>query len=194
MNETFAASSTTGSQSSAWLLFSLLTVVCWGFYGAFLHSGQVGMGDPVNGRYKAFLCVGLAYFLTAVLAPLAVLLLNGASWKFTLGGVGWSLVAGIVGAAGAFGVLLAFGAKGTPAVVMSIIFAGAPVVNAVYSLAIHPPAGGWKNLPWPFVLGIVLAATGGCLVSLYKPAPGASPAKPTAHQVAVAPGALPVAK
>ncbi len=193
MNETLA-SSTTSTQNSAWLLFSLLTVVCWGLYGAFLHSGQVGMGDPVNGRYKAFFCVGLAYFLTAVLAPLAVLLLNGASWKFNPGGVGWSLVAGIVGAAGAFGVLLAFGAKGTPAVVMSIIFAGAPVVNAVYSLAIHPPAGGWKNLPWPFVLGILLAATGGCLVSLYKPALGTSPAKPAATQAAVAPGALPVAK
>ena len=193
MNETLA-SSTTSTQNSAWLLFSLLTVVCWGLYGAFLHSGQFGMGDPVNGRYKAFFCVGLAYFLTAVLAPLAVLLLNGASWKFNPGGVGWSLVAGIVGAAGAFGVLLAFGAKGTPAVVMSIIFAGAPVVNAVYSLAIHPPAGGWKNLPWPFVLGILLAATGGCLVSLYKPALGTSPAKPAATQAAVAPGALPVAK
>ena len=34
-----------------------------------------------------------------------------------------------MGAIGAFGVLLAFGAKGTPAVVMSIVFAGAPVVS-----------------------------------------------------------------
>jgi hypothetical protein len=31
---------------------------------------------------------------------------------------------------------------------------------------------------WPFVLGIVLAAVGGCLVSLYKPAPGVPSAKP----------------
>ena len=167
---------TSGSHGSAWLLFSLMTVVCWGLYGVFLHTGQVGMNDPVNGRYKAFLFVGVAYFLTAVLAPLAVLALNGASWTFTGRGVGWSLVAGIVGAAGAFGVLLAFGAKGTPAVVMSIIFAGAPVVNALYALTLHPPAGGWQKLPWQFVLGILLAAVGGCLVSLYKPAPG--PAAP----------------
>ena len=87
-------------------------------------------------------------------------------------------MAGIVGAVGAFGVLLAFGAKGTPAVVMSIVFAGAPVLNAVYSLVMHPPAGGWQKLPWPFVLGIALAAIGGCLVSLYKPAPGAPAPKP----------------
>jgi len=164
---------TSPGSHSAWLFFSLLTVLCWGLYGAFLHSGQMGMNDPINGRYKAFLCVGIAYFLTAVLAPLGVLVLKGASWSVTAGGVGWSLVAGIVGAAGAFGVLLAFGAKGTPAVVMSIVFAGAPVLNALYSLVLHPPAGGWKGLPGQFVLGLVLAALGGCLVTLYKPAPAA---------------------
>jgi drug/metabolite transporter (DMT)-like permease len=166
---------TSSSASHAWLFFALITVGCWGLYGAFLHTGQMGMNDPVNGRYKAFLWVGLAYFLTAVLAPLAILVLKGASWSFTARGVGWSLFAGIVGAAGAFSVLLAFGAKGTPAVVMSIVFAGAPVINAIYSLLLHPPAGGWQKLPWPFVLGILLAAIGGCLVTLYKPAPAPAP-------------------
>jgi hypothetical protein len=165
-----------------WLAFAALTVGCWGLYGVFLHSGQAAMSDPVNGRYKAFLWVGLAYFLTAVLAPLALLLARGASWDYPLKGIGWSLVAGILGAAGALGVLLAFGAKGTPAVVMSIVFAGAPVVNAIYSLAQHPPESGWSKLPLPFVLGIVLAAAGGCLVTLYKPTPArAGPAIGSAH-------------
>jgi len=168
---------TSQSHGSTWLIFSLLTVACWGLYGAFLHTGQVGMQDPIHGRYKAFLIVGLAYFLTAVLAPLAILLVKGASWKFTVGGVGWSLLAGIVGAAGAFCVLLAFGAKGTPAVVMSIVFAGAPVINALYALILHPPAGGWSKLPLPFILGILLAAVGGCLVTLYKPTPAPAAAK-----------------
>jgi hypothetical protein len=162
------------SQSQGWLFFSLVTVGCWGLYGAFLHSGQMGMQDPAHGRYKAFLCVGIAYFLTAVLAPLAILVMKGASWSFAPSGVAWSLFAGIVGAAGAFSVLLAFGAKGSPAVVMSIVFAGAPVLNALYSLILHPPAGGWLKLPPQFVLGILLAAVGGCLVSLYKPAPSAA--------------------
>jgi hypothetical protein len=188
------ASNASNSQGSAWLLFSLLTVGCWGLYGAFLHSGQMGMHDPVNGRYKAFLCVGVAYFLTAVLAPLAVLWLKGATWSFSAGGVVWSLVAGIVGAVGAFGVLLAFGARGTPAAVMSIVFAGAPVLNALYSLVTHPPTGGWQKLPWPFVLGIVLAAVGGCLVSLYKPAPGVPPARPAVTKAAGPLGGLAVGK
>lgn len=174
-----------------WLAFSLLTVGCWGLYGVFLHSGQSGMNDNVNGRYKAFLIVGLAYFLTAVLAPLLMLVAKGASWSFPLKGVGWSLLAGIVGAAGAFGVLLAFGAKGTPAVVMAIVFAGAPVVNAVYALVQHPPAGGWSRLPLPFVLGIALAAVGGCLVTLYKPTPAPGGPRLAASRAAANSAALP---
>src|SRR3954471_9712929 len=123
MNQTIVPASTS-SHGSAWLLFSLLTVGCWGLYGAFLHTGQMGMNDPVNGRYKAFLFVGIAYFLTAVLAPLVILMMSGTDWKMPATGMVWSLVAGIVGAIGAFCVLLAFGAKGSPAVVMSIVFAG----------------------------------------------------------------------
>lgn len=155
----------------SWLVFALMTVVSWGLYGAFLHTGQMGMADPVNGRYKAFLFVGLAYFLTAVLAPLLVLKLQGAVWTFPVKGALWSLLAGTVGAAGAFCVLLAFGAKGTPPVVMSIVFGGAPIVNALYSLVLHPPQGGWSAIRWPFYVGLLLAALGGCLVTLYKPAP-----------------------
>jgi drug/metabolite transporter (DMT)-like permease len=155
----------------SWLVFALMTVVCWGLYGVFLHTGQMGMADPLAGRYKAFLFVGLAYFLTAVLAPLLALKLQGASWTFPARGALWSLLAGIVGASGAFCVLLAFGAKGSPAVVMSIVFGGAPVVNALYAMALHPPAGGWGQIRWQFYAGLLLAALGGCLVTLYKPAP-----------------------
>jgi hypothetical protein len=61
---------------------------------------------------------------------------------------------------------------------MSIVFAGAPVLNAIYSLVLHPPVGGWQKLPIQFVLGIALAAVGGCLVTLYKPA--SAPARPAA--------------
>jgi hypothetical protein len=129
------------------------------------------MKDPENGRYKAFLFVGVAYFLTAVVAPLVLLWLRGASWEFTPRGMSWSLLAGIAGAAGAFFVLLAFGAGGLPSVVMSIIFAGAPIINAVVVLSLHPPAGGLSALRWQFIVGILLAAVGGCLVTLYKPPP-----------------------
>ena len=127
------------------------------------------MGDPSNGRYKAFLFVGGAYVLIAVLAPIVMLITNGASWNFPVKGMLWSTLAGIVGAVGAFCVLLAFGAKGVPSVVMSIIFAGAPIVNAIAAMVMHPPVGGLSSLRWQFVLGILLAALGGCLVTLFRP-------------------------
>jgi hypothetical protein len=154
-------------------------------------------GDPANGRYKAFLFVGIAYFLTAVLAPLAILLAKGAAFtRYTSGGMWWSLLGGIVGAIGAFSVLLAFGAKGRPPEVMAIVFAGAPVINAVVSIAMHPPSGGLSAIKPQFLLGAVLALCGGALVTLYKPAP-APPPKPAAAQAAPAvpaPGNPPATK
>ena len=158
-----------GQIGLVWLAFALITTLSWGLYGTFLHTGQISMADPVNGRYKAFLLVGVAYFLTAVLAPLVVLYLNGASWNFPIKGSIWSCLAGIVGAVGAFFILMAFGAKGSPTVVMSIVFAGAPIINAIVTTLNHPPPGGFSSMRWPFVLGILFAAVGGCLVTLYRP-------------------------
>lgn len=169
-----------------WLYYAFLTVATWGLYGVFLHSGQMAMKDPEFGRYKAFLLVGVAYFIVAVLAPLILLKVQGANWSFP-GKASWiSLFAGTLGAIGAFGILLAFGAKGTPAVVMSIVFAGAPIVNAIAGMIMHPPKDGIAAVPWQFYLGIVMAAAGGTLVSYYKPAPA-----PKAAAVRVAPVAPP---
>jgi len=172
-----------GSSSSGmlWLVFALGTVACWGLYGIFLHAGQVAMSDPVNGRYKAFFVVGIAYLLSAVVGSAVVMWMNGADWMMPSKGIWLSLVAGLVGAFGAFFVLLAFGAKGTPAVVMSIIFAGAPIVNAIVAMIMHPPAAG--TVRWQFYAGIVFAALGGLLVSYYKPQP--APKKPPIEQVSV---------
>ncbi len=163
-----------------WLVFALGTVLTWGLYGIFLHMGQVGMADPVNGRYKAFFFVGIAYFLTAVLAPAALLLMKGSDWSFPAKGLWLSLFAGILGAIGAFFVLLALGAavsakvQNAPGVVMSIVFAGAPIVNALVSITMSHD---WGKVRWQFILGLVMAATGGYLVTKFKPV-HAAPAKP----------------
>ena len=181
--------SETQQNSMTWLAFALMTVVSWGVYGIFLHKGQIQMADPLNGRYKAFLFVGLAYFLTSVLAPIVVLMMNDASWAMPTGGMVWSLIAGIVGAIGAFCVLLAFGAKGTPAVVMTIVFAGAPIVNAVVDISLNR---NWGNVKWPLFLGIVLAATGGGMAAYFKPPPPRPHAPPPASSnAAAAPGNVP---
>jgi len=157
-----------------YLHFALLTVVCWGTYGVCMHIGSSNMEDKENGRIMAFLWVGLAYFLTAVIAPLIILKLKGgnlAFWAYPTKGWQWSLIAGTLGAIGALGVLLAFGKMPSPAyvaVIMSIIFAGAPMVNALVTTA---KEGNWAYIRLPFVLGIALAALGGYMITKYAPKP-----------------------
>ena len=175
------------SAGNTWLIYTMLTVLSWGVYGILLHKGQTLMrsgpgDDPTILRYKAFLFVGIAYFLTAVLAPLFMLMSKGAAFTgYTSGGMWWSLIAGIAGAIGAFGVLLAFGAAGKPPEVMAIVFAGAPLINALVGSALHPPKDGWGSVNPLFFAGIVLAVAGGYMVARYNPANMAPPKKPTAE-------------
>jgi hypothetical protein len=131
-----------------------------------MHTGSTNMENKEHGRIMAFLWVGLAYFLTAVIAPLILLKLKGGPiefWAYPAQGLKWSLIAGILGAIGALGVLLAFGASPKPPIyvpiVMSIIFAGAPM------------EGNWAFVKPPFILGICLAALGGYLVTQNPPKP-----------------------
>jgi len=85
--------------------------------------------------------------------------------------------AGIAGAIGAFGVLLAFGSRGTPVVVMSLVFAGAPLINALLGSLLHPPRDGWGQVNPLFFAGILLAVAGGYMVARYNPANLAPPKK-----------------
>ena len=52
-------------------------------------------------------------------------------------------------------------------VIMSIIFAGAPMVNALVSTT---KEGNWGYVRWPFVLGIALAV-GGYMITKHAPKP-----------------------
>ena len=47
----------------AWVSLALSAAFSWGLYGASLHRGQTELGNPM----RAMLCVGVAYFLIAVL-------------------------------------------------------------------------------------------------------------------------------
>ena len=166
---------TTTASGIPWFAWALLTVICWGTYGVCMHTGSMNMESKAHGRMMAFLYVGLAYFLTAVIAPLIILKLKGGPvdfWNYPDAGWKWSLGAGILGAIGALGVLLAFGASPNPPVyvpiVMSIIFAGAPIVNAVVNTTKQDL---WSYVQPQFILGIGLAAIGGYLVTKNPPKP-----------------------
>jgi hypothetical protein len=177
-----------------WITYALLTVASWGVYGVLLHKGRSNMPmgpEAAHAGLKAFLFVCIAYALIG-LAAMALLKLRGSNWSFNSGGITWSLIAGGAGAVGAFTLVLALGAaaqiyKGAAAAaVMPIVFAGAPIVNTVVAMSAHPPEGGLKSLPIPFVLGCVLAATGAFMVAKYAPSNVGTPPQAPATQSAPA--------
>jgi hypothetical protein len=145
-----------------WIVFVVGAVIYWGLYGPMIHKGQVALANPL----RAFLLVGLAYFLVGVLAPLASLASQGELKGFTSAGVATSLFAGVLGAAGALCVIYAFRAGGSPLWVMPLVFGGAPLVNVLYTMWEHPP----KTAPSPMLyVGFLLAASGAYMVLHYKP-------------------------
>jgi uncharacterized membrane protein YeaQ/YmgE (transglycosylase-associated protein family) len=185
--------------NSTALLYVLGVIVCWGLYSVFLHMGSMGMkgaataADPMANRMKAFLLVGIAYFLIAIVGPLLVLKsrATGAEGYWHLPFQGWTLsfVAGLLGAVGAFFLLMALSSGRSPgeskqliALVPTLVFAGAPLVNAVVSVTKEHL---WAKTPWQFFAGLILAAVGAGLVMFFKPSAGPPPAKPTPTSAAV---------
>jgi uncharacterized membrane protein len=146
----------------SWITLAFSAALSWGLYGASLHRGQVELGNPM----RAMLCVGVAYFLMAVLVPVAALTSQGEWRNFTLTGTATATIAGALGALGAVCITYAFRAGGTPMIVMPLVFGGAPLVNVLASMVIHPP----KTAPNPLLyVGFLLAAIGAGMVLRFRP-------------------------
>ena len=146
-----------------WIIFAFGAALAWGLYGPALHQGQAALRSPM----RALLCVGIAYFLIGVLVPVISLSAQGELHGFTMKGSLLATLGGALGAIGAVCIILAFNAGGLPTYVMPLVFAGAPVVNVLFTMWLHPP----KTSPNPMLyLGFVLAATGAGLVLYFKPA------------------------
>jgi len=145
-----------------WMIFVLGAVLSWGTYGVALHKGQVQLGNPL----KALLCVGVAYFLIAVLVPVVALSAQGGLSGFNSAGTGWATLGGALGAIGAICIIFAFKYGGLPTYVMPLVFAGAPLVNVLFSVWLHPPKTAVNPLLY---VGFLLAAVGAGLVLYFKP-------------------------
>jgi 4-amino-4-deoxy-L-arabinose transferase-like glycosyltransferase len=130
-----------------------------------LHQGQTRLGSPL----RALLCVGVAYFLIGVLVPVAAMAAQGQldSRGWNVSGATFATVAGALGALGAVCIIFSFRAGGLPTYVMPMVFGGAPLVNVLYTMAVHPP----KNPVNPMLyLGFVITALGAGMVLYFKPA------------------------
>jgi drug/metabolite transporter (DMT)-like permease len=170
--------------------------LAWGTYVPIVFfGGQMLTGDlktaPLGGRLASILCVGIAYFVLAVLIPLALMFTRDDAkpdWKPV--GLVFSGLAGVAGAVGAICVIFASKAATDAAklegltgadiakyrmYIAPLIFCLAPIINTVLSAIWHPDAktGEWLNfhveIPnWKMGLGIALAAAGTFLVLMSK--------------------------
>ncbi|QQS48428.1 MAG: hypothetical protein IPM66_07265 [Acidobacteriota bacterium] len=150
--------------SMVWVFFAFGAVISWGIYGAMLHQGQMKLGSPL----RALLCVGVAYFLIGVLVPVGGLAAQGqlSSTGFSLAGTTTATIAGALGAIGAACIIWAFKSGGLPTYVMPLVFGGAPVVNVLVTMLIHPP----KSTINPMLyIGFLLVVVGSSLVLYFRP-------------------------
>ncbi|HVC95905.1 MAG TPA: hypothetical protein VND64_19600 [Pirellulales bacterium] len=151
------------------LAFTGLTALCWGVYGPVLRHGVEDMG-----HLRPFICVGVAYFVIAIVVPGVLLRLYGEKGNWTGQGMIWSLEAGAAGAVGALGIILALELDNRGAVyVMPLVFGCAPVVNTFYTIL----SSKGQLKPGPvFIAGLILVAAGAVTVLVFKPSPAKSAA------------------
>jgi hypothetical protein len=190
-----------------WLLYVGLAGLAWGTYVPLIFYGGNELGGKAGARLMAILCVGVAYFVIAVLFPLVMFLARPADRPdLTTTGLVFSGLAGVAGAVGALCVIFAsksatqaaLGAKLNPAAyrlyIAPMIFGLAPVINTLVSLVWHPEKGepfhfGFDMPGWKLWVGIVLVGVGAALVlfskeeaeskhAVTKPAPAVAAASP----------------
>lgn len=122
-----------------------------------------------NSRLRPLLCVGLAYFGVAVLAPWILLSLETfpepGGWS-NVGGVAWSLVAGAAGALGSLGIIYAFNFGGKPIFVMPLIFGFAPVINTLTETFSANLLGQISSY---FIISLAMVIIGAAMVLIFAP-------------------------
>lgn len=155
-----------GSGFWTWVpqLFAIaLAMVSWGAYGPVLHNGQAAMH---HSRMRPLICVGMAYFVIAVVVPYFFLGEMGEASTYGSVGTVWSLLAGAFGAAGALGIIMAFKSGGRPVFVMPLVFGGAPVVNTLLTITTRSQ---WNQINPFFWAGLILVVAGSAMVLVLAP-------------------------
>jgi drug/metabolite transporter (DMT)-like permease len=182
--------------SNVWLLYVLMAGLCWGTYVPLIAFGgknlSAGPAFPFAGRYAAFLCVGVAYVVIAVLFPLVRSFAAGEPIPAKPVGIVFASLAGVAGALGALGVIFATASAGPGdrIYIAPLIFTLAPLLNTVVSLFWHPTADHWfhfglpEKMPsWMLFVGVVLVGVGAGMILLSKEKMEEPAGKPQAAQV-----------
>lgn len=172
-----------------WWGYVILAGLAWGTYVPIIFYGGTELTTrpgTVGGRLASILCVGIAYFVMAVLVPIVLMAVrDDAKPEWKLNGLIFSGLAGVAGAVGAICVIFASKAAVDTAktegidpstyriFIAPLIFSLAPAINTILSLIWHPKPGD----PWHFEfempgiklpIGILLVAAGTFLVLMSK--------------------------
>jgi hypothetical protein len=175
-----------------WWGYVILAGLSWGTYVPIIFYGGTELTTrpgTIGGRLASILCVGVAYFVLAVVIPVVLMATRGdeAKPEWKTNGLIFSGIAGIAGAVGAICVIFASKAAVDAAkadgidpatyriYIAPLIFTLAPIINTVLSLVWHPKPGnafhfGFEMPSWHLPVGIVLVAAGTFLVLYSKEA------------------------
>ncbi len=193
-----------------WWGYVIVAGFAWGTYVPIIFYGGTELTTrpgTVGGRLASILCVGIAYFVMAVVIPVVLMSTRDDAkpdWRPT--GLIFSSFAGIAGAVGAICVIFASKAAVDAAklegidpatyriFIAPLIFCLAPLINTLMSLFWHPKKGdpfhfGFDMPSYHLPLGIVLMAIGTFLVLYSKEAGEAAKGKPAPT---IAPEAMPI--
>jgi hypothetical protein len=175
-----------------WWGYVILAGLSWGTYVPIIFYGGTELTTKpgtIGGRLASILCVGVAYFVLAVVIPVVLMATRGdvAKPEWKTNGLIFSGLAGVMGAVGAICVIFASKAAVDAAkadgvnpatyriYIAPLIFCLAPLINTLLSLVWHPKPGepfhfGFEMPSWHLPVGIVLVAAGTFLVLYSKEA------------------------
>jgi hypothetical protein len=171
-----------------WLLYVALAGLSWGTYVPLIFYGGSELGGKPSSRLLAILCVGVAYFVCAIVLPGVILLQTPPQAQPVWSSVTGLVFSGLAGAAGAIGAICVIFAtrsaiesakqEGRPAgtyklFIAPLIFGLAPVINTLVSMLWHPEPGDPLSFrvkaPHPLLwAGIVCVGLGAALVLYSK--------------------------
>lgn len=187
-----------------WWGYVLLAGLSWGTYVPLIFYGGTELTTrpgTIGGRLASILCVGVAYFLMAVVIPVVLMSVrDDAKPEWKVNGLIFSGLAGVMGALGAICVIFASKAAVDQArldgvnpatyriYIAPLIFSLAPFINTMLSLVWHPKPGepfhfGFDLPGWKLPAGILLVAVGTFLILMSKEEAESgkvAPAKPAA--------------